>query len=115
MGTSYVDKVLNAKEGTESSNDIRITGEIDRVYKDIKQNTTTVKEGGKPRLDVVRNNLSDSVIWNPWKEKAKAMSDFAPADGYKTLVCVESGSVDGWHSLEPMATWEAGQTAKALL
>lgn len=110
-----MDKVLNASEHTESSNQLRINGEVDRVYKGIKQNTTSIVEAGKPRLDVIRNNLIDSVVWNPWKEKAAAMSDFAPNDGYKTMVCVESGAVSGWQTLEPMATWEAGQNVKALL
>lgn len=115
LGTSYVDKVMNASEHTESNNEIRIAGEVDRVYKSIKQNTTSILEDGTPRLDVVRDNLSDSVVWNPWKEKAGAMGDFAPRDGYRNMICVESGAVDGWQTVEPSATWEAGQTMKSHL
>lgn len=115
LGTSYVDKVLNASEHTESSNELRINGEVDRVYKGIKQNTISIVEAGKPSLDVIRENLSDSVVWNPWKEKAAAMGDFAPDDGYKTMLCVESGAVNGWQTLEPMGAWEGGQMVKALL
>lgn len=115
LGTSYIDKVLNASEHTEANNELRITGEVDRVYKAIKQNTTSIVENGKPRYDVIRDNLADTVIWNPWKEKAAGMSDFAPADGYKNMVCVEVGAVDGWQTLEAGATFEGGQIVKSLL
>ena len=33
-----------------------------------------------------------AVVWNPWSEKAKGMSDFGDEE-YKTMVCVEAGSV----------------------
>ena len=28
-------------------------------------------QDGKPRLDVIRDNLEDTVVWNPWMEGAK--------------------------------------------
>lgn len=115
MGTTYIDKVLNASEHEQSSSNISITGETDRVYKAIKQDTTSVVEDGKPRFDVIRDNLEDTVVWNPWKEKAKAMSDFAPDDGYMNMVCVEVGSVAEWQKLEPGDTFEGGQILKSLL
>ena len=34
----------------------------------------------KPRLDVIRDNMQDTVIWNPWKEGAEAIADFEPKD-----------------------------------
>lgn len=47
-----------------------------------------------------RNNLPNIqcnllfilVVWNPWEEKAKAMSDFDDEE-FRTMVCVEAGSV----------------------
>lgn len=41
------------------------------------------------------------------------MSDFAPNDGYKTMVCVESGAVNGWTTLEAQDGFEAGQIMRA--
>jgi len=113
MGVSYIDKVLDATEHTESETDIRIQSEVDRVYRSIPQDTTTIKENGSSYIDVVRDNLSDTVVWNPWIAKSKTMGDFEPKDGYKTMVCVEVGSVNGFQKLEPGETFEAGMIAKA--
>lgn len=113
LGTAYIDKVLDATTNTESSSSLSITGEVDRVYQKIGQDTTTIIEDSQPRLDIVRDNLSDTVVWNPWREKAKAMSDFAPDDGFKSMVCVEVGSVRAWQMLEGGETFEAGQILKA--
>ena len=89
---------------------MKITGEVDRVYKSIKQDTTSiVQSDGKSVFDITRDNLDDTVVWNPWIEKAKAMSDFEPNDGYKNMVCVEVGAVDGWQKLDSGDTFEGGQ------
>ncbi|KAF2858651.1 galactose mutarotase-like protein [Piedraia hortae CBS 480.64] len=108
-GTSYIDKVQNATISTQSTPEVTVSGEVDRVYTDIKQNTTSIVVNQKPYLDIMRDNLVDTVVWNPWKEKAQAMGDFEPKDGYKNMICVEVGTVDGWQKLEPGETFEGGQ------
>ncbi|KAF2092123.1 galactose mutarotase-like protein [Saccharata proteae CBS 121410] len=115
LGLSYTDKVLNATQHTESNARLSITGETDRVYTRIPQSTTSIMCADKPRFDIVRDNLSDTVVWNPWTEKAKAMKDFEPNEGYKEMICVEVGAVDGWTTLEGGETWEAGQIIKSHL
>ena len=111
---SYVDKVLNATSHTQSG-DISISGEVDRVYKSIPQSTTSVLQSGTPRFDVIRDNLEDTVVWNPWVEKAAGMGDFQPKDGYKNMLCVEVGAVNGWQKLDGGESWEGGQLIKSLL
>ncbi|EON68089.1 hypothetical protein W97_07237 [Coniosporium apollinis CBS 100218] len=110
---TYIDKVLDATTHTQSTPTLSITSEVDRVYTGLKQDTTSVLADGKPRLDVVRDNLEDTVVWNPWREKANAMGDFAPKDGYKQMVCVEVGSVAGWQRLEPGETFEGGMMMRS--
>ncbi|CZT25307.1 probable uncharacterized enzymes related to aldose 1-epimerase [Ramularia collo-cygni] len=111
--TTYVDKMLNATEHQQTTPNVTFSGEVDRVYKDIKQDTTSIVVDGKPTLDVIRDNLADTVVWNPWIEKSKGMSDFEPKDGYKKMVCVEVGAVDGWQKLDSGDTFEAGQLLRA--
>jgi glucose-6-phosphate 1-epimerase len=74
-----------------------------------------VLAAGKPRFDVIRDNMSDTVVWNPWIEKAKGMGDFEPKDGYKNMLCVEAGAVTEWTKLDAGEGWEGGQIIKALL
>ena len=54
-------------------------------------------------------NLSlNLVVWNPWVEKAKAMSDFGD-DEYNTMICVEAGYVQNRCILKPYETTVMGQ------
>jgi glucose-6-phosphate 1-epimerase len=114
-GVSYIDKVLNATTHTQADNSLAIKGEVDRAYTSIPQSTTSVLVGGKPRFDVERDNLSDTVVWNPWIEKAAGMGDYKPKDGYKNMLCVEVGAVNGWQKLDEGDSWEGGQIIKSLL
>jgi glucose-6-phosphate 1-epimerase len=114
QGVKYLDKVLDASSH-EQSGDVSISGEVDRVYSNIPQNTTSIVEAGKPRFDIVRDKLSDTVVWNPWKEKAAGMGDFEPKDGFMKMLCVEVGAVASWTKLEGGEEWEGGQLVKSLL
>lgn len=69
----------------------------------------TISESGTQRFRIVRDNLDQVVVWNPWIEKSESMKDFSPKDGYKNMVCVEPGSVKGWQKLEAGDAFEAAQ------
>ena len=114
-GIRYIDKILNATEHDSKGNELRFEGTVDRVYKSFTQDTTSILVDDKPRLDVIRDNMQDTVIWNPWKEGAEAIADFEPKDGYKNMVCVEAGAVNGWITLEAQDGFEAGQILKSYL
>lgn len=90
-GTRYLDTLIG-EESTESSEAIRFTGEVDRVY----QNTGAAVEIHDPvlrRVIHVRKSGSNStVVWNPWIAKSQRMPDFGD-DEYLQMVCVESGNV----------------------
>jgi len=61
----------------------------------------------------VRDNLNEVVVWNPWKDDAAKMADFAPKEGWQEMICVEAGAVKGWQRLEQGETWEGGQVIVA--
>jgi glucose-6-phosphate 1-epimerase len=96
---------------------LSITGETDRVYTPSKvpEHPLVVSEGGKKVFEIVRDNLENVVVWNPWTEKAKGMDDFEPKDGYKQMICVEAGQVAGWQKLEAGETFEGSQIIKSYL
>jgi glucose-6-phosphate 1-epimerase len=107
---AYVDKVDGAKTKKQSGT-IAITGETDRVYTPAKgpSEPVVVSEGGATKFSIVRDNLDDVVVWNPWIEKAAGMGDFEPKDGYKNMICIEAGAVKGWTKLEAGDAFEGAQ------
>lgn len=115
--SSYLDKVDALKTKTESAATLSITGETDRVYTPAggPEAPLTISEGSQKKFELVRDNLENVVVWNPWIEKASSMGDFAPKDGYKQMICVEAGQVKGWVKLEAGETFEGGQIIKAVL
>lgn len=74
-----------------------------------------MSENNKSSFEFIRDNLDDVVVWNPWIEKSAGMSDFGPKDGYKNMLCVETGAVGGWQKLEGGDTFEGGQIIKSVL
>ena len=94
---------------------IGFTAETDRVYMPTAplSEPLTVTQAGKPRFRLVRDNLPDVVVWNPWTDKAAGMGDFEPKDGWRRMVCVEAGSVSSWTRLEQGDVFEGAQTIYA--
>ncbi len=91
-GLNYLDKVDNFTRKLETSDAVKISSEVDRVYLN-STGTVKVHDAALHRtLSVEKSGSASTVVWNPWIEKAKAMSDFAP-DEYKEMVCVEAGNV----------------------
>ncbi|KAI5927185.1 galactose mutarotase-like domain-containing protein [Camillea tinctor] len=109
--SEYVDKVDAAQVKTQSGA-VTITGETDRVYTPAQgpAEPVVVSEAGEAVYSVVRDNLKDVVVWNPWTEKAAGIADFAPKDGFKNMICIEAGAVRGWTALEPGDALEGAQT-----
>jgi glucose-6-phosphate 1-epimerase len=112
----YIDKVTKPIS-TKASEDepVTITSQTDRIYTPAGglEAVVVITEGGRKKYSIVRDNLKEVVVWNPWEE-AKAIGDFAPADGYKEMICVEAGAVKGWVKLDVGETWEGGQVISAL-
>lgn len=75
----------------------------------------SVYENDKKAFEIVRDNLGDAVVWNPWQDKANSIGDFQPKDGWHKMLCVEAGAVNGWQKLEAGEAFEGGQVIKSLL
>ena len=112
--TAYNDKTQGGKVVKGEPGAIRISEEVDRTYSSDPSQILTVAEKNRPRYEISRDLLSDVHVWNPWIDKSKGIADFGPEDGYKKMVCVETGSVATWNTLEAGDTWEGGQRIKLL-
>ena len=59
------------------------------------------------------SRVATSVVWNPWHEKAVAMSDFGD-DEYPYMLCVEAGRVVTPQSLAAGQRFHCSQVLTAL-
>jgi D-hexose-6-phosphate mutarotase len=91
-GLSYQDKVDHFTLKQETGDAIKISSEVDRVYLNAT-GTVKIQDARLRRvISVEKSGSSSTVVWNPWIDKAKGMSDFGPEE-YKEMVCVEAGNV----------------------
>lgn len=108
---SYIDKVDGLKTKTQSGV-VSFAGETDSIYSPAKDpgHALVITEGGKTKFRILRENLDEAVVFNPWIDKANGMGDFQPKDGWKNMICVEPGTVNGFQKLEKGDAFEAAQT-----
>jgi glucose-6-phosphate 1-epimerase len=90
-GTAYIDKTDGFKRKKLGNEPLRITKETDQVHLSTKS-TCVVHDPVWNRRIVVEKSGSDStVVWNPWIDKTKGMSDMAP-DDWKEMTCIETAN-----------------------
>jgi glucose-6-phosphate 1-epimerase len=90
-GTTFIDKTDGFKRKQLGNEAVRVAKETDQVHLST-QATCVVHDPIWNRRIVVEKSGSDStVVWNPWVDKTKGMSDMAPGD-WKDMICVESAN-----------------------
>ena len=103
-GDSFYDKVTNTNDNQQSG-DISFDGELDRIYQHADGEIELIDPGLKRSILINQTGGNSIVVWNPWIEKAGNLGDMGPPASYRSMVCVETGSVgDGTILLEPDAT-----------
>ena len=101
---TFIDKTDGMRRKTSRPTALRLTAETDRVY----LNSTTLCQIEDPdwnrQIRIEKSNSSTTVLWNPWIEKAKKMSDLADHE-WQNFVCIETGNAaDNAITLAPGAT-----------
>jgi glucose-6-phosphate 1-epimerase len=88
-GAEYLDKLTGAYD--TQIGPVRFEGEVDRVY--WAGGTIEIHDPVLGRAIVVTSaNSANTVVWNPWIDKAAQMSDFGD-DEWTGMVCVETANV----------------------
>ena len=90
-GTTYIDKTDRFKRKQLGNEPIRIAKETDQVHVDTKTTCVIDDPLWKRRIVIEKSGSESTVVWNPWMEKTRAMSDMT-ADSWKGMVCVESAN-----------------------
>ncbi len=90
-GVHYLDKTDQNRDKTQQGK-VVITSETDRIY----LNTSDAVEIEDPvshrRTLVAKENSCTTVVWNPWVQKARSMSDLAD-DDWRQMICIETSNV----------------------
>ncbi len=89
VGAGYRDKVLGRDDCRESAPELRIEGEIDRVYR-VAPPDLEVREQDRS-MALRATGFPDTVIWNPGAVRAAAIADFEPG-GETRMLCVEAAA-----------------------
>lgn len=91
-GATYIDKVDAFSRKAQPDAPVRFSGEVDSVYLDTDA-VVRVEDPLLGRTIVIRKTGSRStVVWNPWIDKSKKMSDFGD-DEWPGMVCIETANV----------------------
>lgn len=89
-----------------TGDDLRIEGEVDRIYWNVPRAITLVE--GDHVLTVLGEGFPDAVVWNPGPDKCARLTDMEP-DGYKRMLCIESAVIGTPVVLAPGASWCGAQ------
>jgi D-hexose-6-phosphate mutarotase len=91
-GVTYLDKVQNFAQKTETADAIRINSEVDRIYLNTRAPVEILDRRGARKIRIETQGANSTVVWNPWIAKAQQLPDFG-GEEYQQMVCVESGNV----------------------
>ena len=89
-GVAYLDKTDKDLRKTQAG-DIIITSETDRVYLDTQGPIELEDPTLGRRIRLEKSNSSNTVVWNPWVDKAKALPDLGDRE-WKQMVCIEGSN-----------------------
>jgi len=89
---------------------LRITGEIDRVYRVAPQDLE-VRERGRS-MAIRASGFPDTVVWNPGATRAASLADLEPG-GERRMLCVEAAAAAVPVELAGGTTWRGSQRLTA--
>jgi glucose-6-phosphate 1-epimerase len=90
----YFDKTDSNRKKTQHG-EILIVSETDRVYENTRDAIELEDPVLRRRIRVTKENSRTTVVWNPWVQKAQALSDFAD-DEWMQMICLEASNVSDW-------------------
>jgi glucose-6-phosphate 1-epimerase len=109
-GQTFIDKTANHQRKVDDAHSLRLQGETDRVYVNSETDCRIIDPIARRYINILKHNSATTVVWNPWIEKAKKMSDFGD-DEWQNMLCVESANAaDNAITVAPGATHSMSAT-----
>ncbi|XP_051140533.1 putative glucose-6-phosphate 1-epimerase [Andrographis paniculata] len=104
----YFDNLLQGERCTEQADALTFDDEIDRVYLSTPPKIAIIDHEKKRTFVLRKKGMPDAVVRNPWNKKSKALPDLGDVD-CKTMLCVDSASVELPIILKPFEEWRGYQ------
>lgn len=89
--TGYIDKTDRRIEKKQIG-EARISSETDSVYLNTQHELELIDPTLQRRVTVRKENSLTTVVWNPWAEESKVLSDLG-ATQWRNFVCIEASNV----------------------
>lgn len=112
-GRTLESRAEGRQRDVERADELRIRGELDRVYFDVDGPVVVRDEATGAVVEALADGFPDVVLWNPGADKARALADFG-ADEQRVMLCVEAAVVGSPVSLATGERWRGEQRLRAL-
>ena len=90
-GTTYIDKTDGFNRKKQGDDPVLIAKETDQVHLGTKATCVVHDPVWNRRIIAEKSGSDSTVVWNPWIDKTKGMSDMAPGD-WNEMICVETAN-----------------------
>ncbi|ERI53791.1 hypothetical protein N878_14005 [Pseudomonas sp. EGD-AK9] len=90
-GCRYLDTLDDWRERRQDGA-LQFAGETDRIYLGTPARLSIVDPGWGRRIHLDSSGSRSAVLWNPWIDKAKRLSQFA-AEAWQGMLCIETANV----------------------
>jgi len=90
-GTAYLDNMDGNREKRQTG-DLKFTAQTDNAYLDTTEALEVVDPVLGRRIRTEKRNSRTTVVWNPWREGAKALSDLGD-DEWRQMACAEASNI----------------------
>ena len=91
---------------------VTIAGEYDRVFR-VPVQPMRLHDGPHSLQISQSQSLGSTVVWNPGASLSSRLPDL-PADGYRSMLCVEAAQIDELVPLAPAERWQGWQELRVL-
>jgi glucose-6-phosphate 1-epimerase len=107
-GVTYRDKVRGGETYVEEDSELRIDGELDRVYLRPPPEVRVRDVAGGRTFRVRSEGFADTVVWNPGAAGAAKLPDMEAGEA-REMLCVEAAQVADPVRLPPGECWIGAQ------
>lgn len=90
-GVTYQDNADSNREKLQQGDNV-LGGRTDNAYLNTRAELELIDPALRRRIFIGKENSLNAVVWNPWEELARGMSDLAD-DEWQNFVCVEVANI----------------------